>query len=159
MTGYLYYKTSDYVLSAKKHNSSIGDGLFSIKDFCKGDIAAYFNGEFIKNTEANLRTANGRGGYMIYVKKNLVLDCYSMCANGLCLASKANSPRGVVHATKGTKGCPNSKLIVTYGPKYNKRKERIPIEKRVKVSLKITTFVPHNTEILYTYGTQYMLYK
>ena len=72
------------------YSKSVGMGLFTSVPIVVGERIVSFNGEVVNEEQYHLRSAEGRGGYMTYLKEKLYLDCYHTRMNNQCLASIAN---------------------------------------------------------------------
>ena len=121
---------------------SCGDGLFTTREFRSNQRVAEYIGDRISVAESNRRRANGLGGYLLYLNKDTVLDCRTACAQGHCLASKANSAlhlRSISTHSPATNNCDirisnghvylvarhnirsGTEILVPYGPRYLQR--------------------------------------
>lgn len=125
------------------YEHSIGKGLFANRSFTVGEQIAMFSGQIITKLEMDVRTAAGRGGYMVCISKNRFLDGYHPDPNLICLANMANSPSHCYDRSTNKPAVANCRLIRGIGgrPCY----------------LKSTKSIPLGTEILYHYGATYRM--
>ena len=58
---------------------STGRGLFTSMTIPCDTIIAIFVGDLISKAEAEVRTERGDGGYIVYIKTDMYLDCKVAC--------------------------------------------------------------------------------
>jgi hypothetical protein len=127
----------------------------------KGDLIEYFVGELISHTEADKRTSDKKGGYILYLDQSYCLDCYKTCINGDCLASKSNNHLGLIHEFTGEKAIQNAKLITRIIIQPEDLADPLDIipERRIYVAyLRASRDIPTDQEICYPYGRSYTQY-
>ena len=104
-----------------------------------------YTGEIISAFESDKRTAMGKGGYMIYIKEDVILDCYKNRQNGECWGSFANSSRNIIDARPD---------LMKQNP--NKCNARIVVHPNEnKAYLIATCDILPEQEILVPYGKKY----
>ena len=111
----LYSRHSDLLLKyVQAHESpTIGRGLFSHLGYSKGDVIAEFQGVIMTREEYDDdAAANGSGGYCVALNHGRVLQCFTSCMNGECLASLANCARGCINVTTNQNAVFNCKTTV-----------------------------------------------
>ena len=70
----------------------MGEDLLSTMSYIVGDVIAEFHGNYISMSEYEERHQAGRTRYVVYLRKDLYLDCMQQRFSGECKASLANSP-------------------------------------------------------------------
>ena len=83
-----------------------------------------------------------KGGYAIKMNERIYLDCKRYFDMQLCMASYANSPKGLLHFTNKTRAAANCKLVID----YQSRTAR----------LVASTVIPVGQEILWDYDDDYI---
>lgn len=135
--------------------------MFAKDIILKGEIIDYFVGELISHAEADKRTEDDKGGYIIYLDINYCVDCYETCRIGECLASKSNTPVGLINADTGRKAIANAKLIIRImnTPDLSDPLDIIS-ERTIYVAyLKAICDIQCDQEIIYPYGRKYNHYS
>jgi SET domain-containing protein len=118
-------------------NSNIpgaGLGLFSKKNFEKGEIICEFSGDLIDEFEVNNRNKDGRGDYFVNMGDNLTLDSHDYD----CMAKYANDAEG----PKRIPGLKNNSEIILYSDDYS-------------ACIVATKSIKAGEEILVKYGSSY----
>ena len=128
------------------YSKSVGMGLFTSVPIVVGERIVSFNGEVVNEEQYHLRSAEGRGGYMTYLKEKLYLDCYHTRMNNQCLASIANC---ALHCMDSS-----TNRIAVNNAQY--RAYKIPHTNTWMASLLATRRIEPNNEILWPYGATYM---
>jgi len=111
----LYVRNSDFLMRNLQEgvDPRIGEGLFSHLSYRKGDVIVAFVGvEMTRHAYDENAARNGRGGYCVQLKQNMVLQTYDMRWSSECVASCANSARRCINVTTGTNAVNNCKLTV-----------------------------------------------
>jgi hypothetical protein len=140
----LYTLPSTYLAfteETQSYSRSIGLGLFSRIQYKKGDVIAWFNGEIISQEEMLQKEEEGKGGYVVYICENVLLDCYEKCKDMICLASYANSSRNCWDTSTNSRAVNNASLSVD-------RETRT-------ACLKATCIIPPEKEISWPYASSY----
>jgi hypothetical protein len=88
----------------KTVNDRLGKGLHALGKLKKGSMVGQFVGDVITVEEFKIRDAAGRGGYGIYLREGMVLDCYDAYIRGECLMSYCNTARSS-YTYKQVRGC------------------------------------------------------
>lgn len=127
------------------YTKSIGMGLFTALRIVKGQRITTFNGEVIDEVVYELRTATGRGGYMLFLALNVYLDCYRSRHENQCLASLANCALHCFDSTTNSPAVNNAEY----------RSYKLPHEERWMASLVATRTIIPQQEILWPYGASY----
>ena len=104
----LYHKPSDFI---NRDMCDMGDGLFSIKPFIKGNVIGQFKGEVVTLDAYNTRKENGYGGYAVKLNNSEVLDCYSAYKDNRCYMSFANDARNCMNKTTRQRASNNCVLV------------------------------------------------
>lgn len=89
----------------KTINDKLGKGLHAMEKLKKGSLVGEFVGTIITVEEFRVRDAAGRGGYGIYLREGVVLDCYDEYLRGECMMSYCNTARSS-YTYKQVRGCP-----------------------------------------------------
>ena len=72
----------------------------------------YIIGEIISTEESISQNALGKGGYFIYLTKDLVLDCFKN-KDGVCMASMANTAANTYNENFPMSPVKNNASIIT----------------------------------------------
>ena len=88
----------------KTVSARLGKGLHAMDKLKKGSLVGEFVGDVITVEEFKTRDAAGRGGYGIYLREGVVLDCYDAYLKGECLMSYCNTARSS-YTYKQVRGC------------------------------------------------------
>lgn len=142
---YLYHRESNLRRldsNGLTFTSKIGDGLFSAMDIKADTIIGYYCGEIINVQEREKREIESKGGFMIYISKTVILDCYDSFLKGNCILSYANSPKNCISTTDISKKIKANSVLSTY-PKFN------------TVALKSIKSIKAHEEILVSYQSGY----
>lgn len=132
--------------NTKLYVHRIGLGLFSNKSYRKNDCIAEFNGiiRTMKIYRTNyVRVGNNKGGYAIHLNNNIVLDCYSNCKGGTCMASLSNCPQNCFDISKNKLATSNARISIDH---RTKRVRLMCDVKRIHIG----------EEILWDYGEDYI---
>ena len=139
MYAQLFSKKSDY----RFNNKEIGQGLFSSCSYQPNETIAYFHGELITSEEYDQRVIRSQGGYAIKMNERIYLDCKRYFDLQLCMASYANSPKGLFHFKNNTtRAEANCKLVIDYASRTAR--------------LVATNVIPVGQEILWDYDDEYI---
>ena len=97
-----------YVCESRSRGKTVSDrlgkGLHALGKLRKGSLVGEFVGDIITVEEFRIRDAAGRGGYVIYLREGVVLDCYDAYLRGECLMSYCNTARSS-YTYKQVRGC------------------------------------------------------
>ena len=118
---------------------TIGNGLFTNVPLKSNQAITKFFGEIIpRHPDYDIRVAEGKGGYGLYLGANLVLDCYENAKNGTCLASLTNDPRGCYDTVNGRMAKANCVIAIR--------------NKEITLRVKEGHSVSAGSELSYAYG-------
>lgn len=142
----LYGRLSHYVNGA---GDDIGEGLFSTIPFSEGDCIAEFhrdNDRSIDDAQLDLLKEVGLARFVIRIKDGVYWDCRLNRYAGICMASLANSPRGLRHRDTGSPA-PRANCELRIHGSGSEKVARL-------VSL---THIDAHTEIMWNYGAGHHL--
>ena len=85
----------------------IGKGLIASVELEAHSLVGEFIGDIITSMEYSRREIAGRGGFGIYLRAGVILDCYEYHKDGRCKMSYANTARHTFTFRRGAceKGC------------------------------------------------------
>ena len=81
-----------YNPDTKNIDLPMGEDFFSTISYMVGDVIAEFHGDYINTSEYEERRKAGRTRYVVYLRRDLFLDCMQQRFSGECTASLASSP-------------------------------------------------------------------
>jgi hypothetical protein len=97
-----------YVCESRSRGKTVSDrlgkGLHALGKLKRGSMIGEFVGDVITVEEFKRRDTAGRGGYGIYLREGVVLDCYDAYLRGECLMSYCNTARSS-YTYKQVRGC------------------------------------------------------
>lgn len=134
-----------YDPATRAYSAPLGRGLFARQSFPSGTLVAQFRGSLIDPITAQSRQVAGRGGYMVRLNDQFILDCYDQAHNDSCRASMANDPRRTRHSIRHTNGTGNVRLVIG----------RLP-GRGVRFSLNTITAVQAGEELMLNYEDDFI---
>ena len=75
------------------YGGKIGKGLIASVELEAHSLVGEFIGDIITSMEYSRREIAGRGGFGIYLRAGVILDCYKYHKDGICKMSYANTAR------------------------------------------------------------------